>query len=149
MMILLRLIHFWKKVLKWLFHSAWKEVVWPQKFWKSMLRLQLGHVLKIASQSLQLKGFNFLPITWIFKIFVRLSQIHDLCIFRWKNLIFSEGQPRKMDFLIFLASSILLEAMKKKLATSSFPRYFYANLPDVDSYSNLIAKGCLLPKFIF
>ena len=69
----------------------------------------------------------------LFKKYLRLSQIHDLCISRWKNLIFSEGQPRKIEFLIFLPSSILLEAMKKKLATSSFPRYFYANLPDVRS----------------
>ena len=71
----------------------------------------------------------------LFKKCLRLSQIHDLCISRWKNLIFSEGQPRKIIFLIFLPSSILLEAMKKKLATSSFPRYFYTNLPDVISTS--------------
>ena len=67
----------------------------------------------------------------LFKKCLRLSQILDLCISRWKNLIFSDGQRRKIEFLMFLPSSILLEAMKKKLATSSFPRYFYANLPDV------------------
>ena len=72
----------------------------------------------------------------LFKKWVRLCQIHDLCISRWKNLIFSEGQNRKIEFLIFLPSSILLEAMKKKSATSSFPRYFYANLPDVQCASN-------------
>ena len=32
--------------------------------------LKFGYVLKIAPQSLQLKGFNFLPTAWIFKIFV-------------------------------------------------------------------------------
>ena len=84
----------------------------------------------------------------LFKKCLRLSQIHDLCISRWKNLIFSEGQPRKIEFLIFLPSSILLEAMKKKLATSSFPRYFYANLPDVNGWwyteGNVIAVSSQL-----
>ena len=35
-----------------------------------MHRLKFGYVLNIAPQSLQLKGFNFLPTAWIFKIFV-------------------------------------------------------------------------------
>ena len=35
-----------------------------------MHRLKFAYVLKIAPQSLQLKGFNFLPTAWIFKIFV-------------------------------------------------------------------------------
>ena len=48
----------------------------------------------------------------LFKKCLTLS-IHDLCISRWKNLIFSEGQPRKIEFLIFLPSSILLEELKK------------------------------------
>ena len=68
----------------------------------------------------------------LFKKCLRHSQIHDLCIPRWKNLIFSKGQRRKIEFLIFLPSSIILEAMKKKLATSSFPKYFYPNSPDVE-----------------
>ena len=66
-----------------------------------------------------------------FKKCLRLSQIHDLCISRWKNLIFSKGHREKIEFLIFLSSSIILEAMKKKLGTCSFPKYFYANLQDV------------------
>ena len=53
-----------------------------------------------------------------------------------ENLIFSEGQPRKIEFLIFLPSSIILEAMKKKLATCSFPKYFYANSQDVKGGRN-------------
>ena len=34
-----------------------------------MHELKFGYVLKVASQSLQLKGFNFLLYAWIFKIF--------------------------------------------------------------------------------
>ena len=67
----------------------------------------------------------------LFKKCLRLSQIHDLCISRQKNLIFLKGHREKIDFLIFLPSSIILEAMKKKLATCSFPKYFYANSQDV------------------
>ena len=71
----------------------------------------------------------------LFKKCLRLSQTYDLCLSRQKNLIFSKGQRKKIEFLIFLPSSFILEAMKKKLATSSFPNYFYANLPDVFSYN--------------
>ena len=67
----------------------------------------------------------------LFKKSLRLSQIHDLCISRQKTLIFSKGHRVKIEFLIFLPSSIILEAIKKKLGTCSFPKYFYANLPDV------------------
>ena len=71
----------------------------------------------------------------------RLRQIHDLCISRWKNLIFSKGHREKIEFLIFLSSSIILEAMKKKLGTCSFPKYFYANSQDVstdDQFGTLV-----------
>ena len=61
----------------------------------------------------------------------RLRQIHDLCVSRWKNLIFSKGHHEKIELLIFLSSSIITEAMKKKLGTCSFPKYFYANSQDV------------------
>ena len=37
----------------------------------------------------------------LFKKCLRLSQIHDLCISRWKNLIFSEGQRKKIFFKNF------------------------------------------------
>ena len=83
----------------------------------------------------------------LFKKCLRLSQIHDLCISRWKNLIFSEGQPRKIEFLIFLPSSILLEVMKKKLATSSFPKYSYANLPTLCQMCNMIKTLCRASLF--
>ena len=78
----------------------------------------------------------------LFKRRLRLWKIYDLCISIWKNLIFSKGYHEKIEFLIFLHSSIMLEAMKKKLATSSFPRYFYANLPDMKKLH------CILLKFI-
>ena len=42
---------------------------------------------------------------------------------------------------MFLPSSIILEAMKKKLATSSFPKYFYANSPDVDYVAWIYVNG--------
>ena len=84
------------------------------------------------------------PFMTFFKKCLRLSQIHGLCISRWENLIFSEGQPRKNKFLIFLPSSILLEAMKKKLATSSFPRYFYANSPEFFLQMNVKKKDVAL-----
>ena len=90
----------------------------------------------------------------LFKKCLRLWQIHDLCISKWKNLIFSEGQSRKFEFLIFLPSSIILEVMKKKLATSSFPKYFYANSPDVNHQLDLTHfiksdpfTGCHLTSF--
>ena len=51
-----------------------------------MHRLKFGYVLKTASQSLQLKGFNYLPTAWIFKIFVakqllfrHYEKVSDLC----------------------------------------------------------------------
>ena len=82
----------------------------------------------------------------LFKKCLRLSQIHDLCISRRKNLIFSKGQRKKIFFFIFLPSSIILEAMKK-IATSSFPKYFYANSPDVICSTSQDSKFQLLALF--
>ena len=45
----------------------------------------------------------------LFKKCLRLSQIHDLCVSRQKNLIFSKGHREKFDFLCFLPSPIMAD----------------------------------------
>ena len=136
-------IHAWAQI--WVCTESSFTIITIKRFQLFTVYMDFQNFCFLVTSFQVLRKSHFMTF---FKKCLRLSQIHDLCISRWKNLIFSKGQRRKIDFLIFLPSTIILEAIKKKLETSSFPKYFHANLPDVDCKQGKIATLGKILRFL-